>query len=113
DIQNFLNPETRYWYSQHLIPYKRGYLLHGPAGTEKSSFSSSIAGESDMDIYVVSIPGANDQILKGLFAGLADRCVVLLEDIDTAGAACSRDSHSEDSDSDTDARLQTGDALTC
>ncbi|RBA13413.1 mitochondrial chaperone bcs1 [Fusarium proliferatum] len=106
DIQNFLDPETRHWYSQHSIPYKRGYLLHGPPGTGKSSFSLSIAGESDMDIYVVSIPGANDQMLKGLFAGLPDRCVVLLEDIDAAGAACSRDSHSEDSDSDTDARPQ-------
>ncbi|KAH7186505.1 P-loop containing nucleoside triphosphate hydrolase protein [Fusarium oxysporum] len=54
-----------------------------------------------MDIYVVSIPGANDQMLKSLFAGLPDRCVVLLEDIDAAGSACSRDSTSEDSDSDT------------
>ncbi|KAF9767934.1 hypothetical protein IL306_014833 [Fusarium sp. DS 682] len=106
DIQSFLDPGTRHWYSQHSIPYKRGYLLYGPPGTGKPSFSLSIAGESDMDIYVVSIPGANDQMLKGLFAGFPDRCVVLLEDIDAAGAACSRDSQSEDSDSDTDARPQ-------
>ncbi|PNP51918.1 hypothetical protein FNYG_15871 [Fusarium nygamai] len=106
DIQDFLDPETRCWYSEHSIPYKRGYLLYGPPGTGKSSFSLSIAGELDMDIYVVSIPGANDRMLKSLFAGLPDRCVVLLEDIDAAGAACSRDSQSEDSDSDTDARPQ-------
>lgn len=106
DIRDFLDPETRLWYSQHSIPYKRGYLLHGPPGTGKSSFSLSIAGELDMDIYVVSIPGANDQMLKGLFSELPDRCVVLLEDIDAAGAACSRGSSSDDSDSDTDTRLQ-------
>ncbi|KAH7302879.1 P-loop containing nucleoside triphosphate hydrolase protein, partial [Stachybotrys elegans] len=106
DIRDFLNPDTRRWYTEHSIPYKRGYLLHGPPGTGKSSFSLSIAGELDMDIYVVSIPGANDRMLKSLFAGLPDRCVVLLEDIDAAGAACSRDSNSEDSDSDGDARPQ-------
>ncbi|KND86180.1 putative mitochondrial chaperone BCS1-B [Tolypocladium ophioglossoides CBS 100239] len=98
DIRDFIDPETRLWYSQHSIPFKRGYLLHGPPGTGKSSFSLSIAGELDMDIYVVSIPGANDQMLKGLFSELPDRCVVLLEDIDAAGAACSRGSSSDDSD---------------
>lgn len=48
----FLDPQTRRWYSEHSIPYKRGYLLYGPPGTGKSSFSLSIAGELDMDIYV-------------------------------------------------------------
>ncbi|WAO93443.1 Hypothetical protein NCS54_01099100 [Fusarium falciforme] len=104
DIQDFLNPETRCWYSDHSIPYKRGYLLHGPPGTGKSSFSLSVAGELDMDIYVISIPSVNDRMLKSLFAELPERCVVLLEDIDAAGAACSRDTGSEDSDSGTDAR---------
>ncbi|RTE67999.1 hypothetical protein BHE90_017624 [Fusarium euwallaceae] len=104
DIQDFLNPETRCWYSDHSIPYKRGYLLHGPPGTGKSSFSLSVAGELDMDIYVISIPSVNDRMLKSLFADLPERCVVLLEDIDAAGAACSRDSDSKESDSGTDAR---------
>lgn len=103
-LKDFLDPQTRRWYSEHSIPYKRGCLLHGPPGTGKKSFSLSIPGELDMDIYVVSIPGANDRLLKGLFAGLPDRCVVLLEDIDAAGAACARDSNLEDSDSGTDTR---------
>jgi chaperone BCS1 len=57
-----------------------------------------------MDIYIVSIPSTDDQMLKGLFAGLPDRCVVLLEDIDGAGATCSRDPGPEDSDSGMDTR---------
>lgn len=57
-----------------------------------------------MDIYVVSIPSANYQMLKSLCVGLPDRCVVLPEDIDAAGAACSRNSNPEDSDSDADTR---------
>jgi chaperone BCS1 len=86
------------------MPYKQGYLLHGPPGAGKSSFSLSIAGELDMDIYVVSIPSTNDQMLRGLFAGLPDRCVVLLGNIDAAGAPCSGDSGPKDSDSDTDSK---------
>ncbi|KAJ3453432.1 hypothetical protein MRS44_017679 [Fusarium solani] len=104
ELRDFLDPETRRWYSEHSMSYKQGYLLHGPPGTGKSSFSLSIAGELDMDIYVISIPSTNDQMLKGLFAGLPDRCVVLLEDIDAAGATCSRDPDTEGSDSDTDSR---------
>lgn len=104
DLRDFLDPQTRRRYSEHSIPYKRGYLLYGPPGTGKTSFSLSVAGELDMDIYVVSIPSTDDQMLKGLFAGLPERCVVLLEDIDAAGSACSRDSGPEDSDSDMDTR---------
>lgn len=53
-----------------------------------------------MDIYVVSVPTVDDQTLKDLFNRLPDRCVVLLEDINAAGASHSRDSGSEDLDSD-------------
>ncbi|KID87146.1 mitochondrial chaperone BCS1, partial [Metarhizium majus ARSEF 297] len=106
DIQNFLDPKNKRRYSAYSILYRRGYLLYGPPGTGKTSFSLSIAGALDMDIYVVSIPSMNDQKLKDLFAALPDRCVVLLEDIDAAGAALSRDSDPEDSDSDEDASSQ-------
>jgi chaperone BCS1 len=104
DVQKFLDPKQKHRYSAHSIPYKRGYLLHGPPGTGKTSFSLSIAGALDMDIYVVSIPGMNDEKLKDLFTALPDRCVVLLEDIDAARATSSRDSNTEDSDSDGDMR---------
>ncbi|KAG6017584.1 hypothetical protein E4U43_000815 [Claviceps pusilla] len=83
-------------------------LCYAPweGSTGKSSFSLSIASELDMDIYVVSIPSTNDQMLKNLFAALPDRCVVLLEDIDAAGAACSREPSAEDSDSDVGTKTQ-------
>ncbi|CAG9953437.1 unnamed protein product [Clonostachys rosea f. rosea IK726] len=104
DINKFLDPDTKIRYADHSIPYKRGYLLHGPPGTGKTSFSLSIAGALDMDIYVVSIPGMNDEKLNDLFSALPDKCVVLLEDIDAAGATWSRDSDADDSDSDLETR---------
>ena len=90
DMSDFLHPETQEWYSQRSIPYRRGYLFHGPPGTGKSSFSLSVAGELKMDIYVLSIPSVNDQSLKTLFNSLPDKCVVLLEDIDAVGPVRSR-----------------------
>ncbi|KAJ3498209.1 hypothetical protein NLG97_g1308 [Lecanicillium saksenae] len=85
DVREFLNPATREWYHHKSFAYQRGYLFHGPPGTGKSSLSAAIAGEFGMDIYVVNIPGVDDQTLSQLFSALPDRCVVLLEDIDAVG----------------------------
>ncbi|CAH0014433.1 unnamed protein product [Clonostachys rhizophaga] len=87
DLAKFLDPETRRWYSDRRIPYKRGYLFYGPPGTGKTSFSISIAGELDMNIYIFSIPNIDDRNLKDLFASLPERYITLLEDIDVIGAA--------------------------
>ncbi|KAF5020095.1 hypothetical protein F66182_7883 [Fusarium sp. NRRL 66182] len=50
DIDRFLEPSTRKWYTDRGIPYRRGYLLHGPSGTGKSSLSFSIAGNFRLDL---------------------------------------------------------------
>ncbi|KAJ5523017.1 mitochondrial chaperone bcs1 [Penicillium frequentans] len=63
-----------------------------PPGTGKSSFSLAIAGELNMDIYVVRVPSVDDESLKCLFAELPAHCVVLLEDIDAVISAHSRES---------------------
>ncbi|KAH7116670.1 hypothetical protein B0J13DRAFT_459111, partial [Dactylonectria estremocensis] len=94
-------------YSKYSILYKRGYLLYSPPGTGKTtSFSLSMISKLEMDIYVVSVPSTDDQMLKGLFTGLLDRCIVLLEDIYNAGATCFRDSGPEDLDNDIYMRLR-------
>jgi chaperone BCS1 len=86
DLRDYLHPRTRRWYSNHGIPYRRGYLLYGPPGTGKSSLSFAIAGYFKLRIYVVSLNtlAMNEQNLSTLFAELPRRCVVLLEDIDSA-----------------------------
>ncbi|PFH58638.1 hypothetical protein XA68_13431 [Ophiocordyceps unilateralis] len=87
DVKGFLDAETRRWFARRAIPYRRGYLLYGPPGTGKSSFSLSVAGELRLDMYMVNVPGVNDQTLKELFSKLPPRCVVMLEDIDAVGTA--------------------------
>ncbi|KAH8651726.1 P-loop containing nucleoside triphosphate hydrolase protein [Ilyonectria robusta] len=95
DVEDFLNLRTRRWYSTRSMPYRRGYLLHGPPGTGKSSLSLSVAGRFGLDIYAVSVSTVNDRTLEDLFAKLPPQCVVLLEDIDAAGATHSRDAGGE------------------
>ena len=86
DLRDYLHPRTRRWYSNRGIPYRRGYLLYGPPGTGKSSLSFAIAGYFKLKIYIVSLNtlAMNEQNLTTLFAELPKRCVVLLEDIDSA-----------------------------
>ncbi|RYO96669.1 hypothetical protein DL764_007417 [Monosporascus ibericus] len=113
DVTDYLSPSTQRWYSNRGIPYRRGYLLHGPPGTGKSSLSLALAGFFKMRIYIVSLSSvtANEESLSSLFAELPRRCVVLLEDIDTAGLTHTRENPNqnqsqatEDSSNDTSPR---------
>jgi chaperone BCS1 len=87
DINDFLHPRTPRWYANRGIPYRRGYLFHGPPGTGKTSLSFALAGVFGLDIYCLSLSEATltEEDLITLFNSLPRRCVVLLEDIDSAG----------------------------
>ncbi|KAI0183190.1 BCS1 N terminal-domain-containing protein [Xylaria flabelliformis] len=93
DVTDYLSPATQRWYANRGIPYRRGYLLYGPPGTGKSSLSLALAGFFKMRIYIVSLSSVNatEEVLGNLFAELPRRCVVLLEDIDTAGLTHTRE----------------------
>jgi chaperone BCS1 len=87
DMNEFLHPSSAGWYARRGIPYRRGYLLHGPPGTGKTSLSFALAGLFGLDVYAVSLqePALTEGDLMLLFNGLPRRCVVLLEDVDAAG----------------------------
>ncbi|XWX01936.1 hypothetical protein V2A60_009968 [Cordyceps javanica] len=98
DAGDYLEPATRRWYANRGIPYRRGYLLYGPPGTGKSSLSVALAGYFRMKIYIVSLSSltATEENLATLFADLPTNCIVLLEDIDTAGLSKTRDRKASD-----------------
>ncbi|KAH7310358.1 BCS1 N terminal-domain-containing protein [Rhexocercosporidium sp. MPI-PUGE-AT-0058] len=87
DINEYLSPATARWYANRGIPYRRGYLFYGPPGTGKTSLTFALAGVFGLDIHVVSLlePTLTEEELGMLFTNLPARCIVLLEDIDTAG----------------------------
>ena len=87
DINEYLHPATPRWYANRGIPYRRGYLFAGAPGTGKSSLAWAIAGIFGLDIFCISLvePTLTEEDLGLLFTSLPRRCVVLLEDIDSAG----------------------------
>ncbi|KAF2106586.1 BCS1 N terminal-domain-containing protein [Lophiotrema nucula] len=109
DINEYLHPASARWYAARGIPYRRGYLFHGPPGTGKTSLSFALAGIFGLDIYCISLMevGLTESDLNKLFAHLPRRCIVLLEDIDSAGlrrpdepAAAPEDDTANDSGTD-------------
>ncbi|KAJ4269884.1 hypothetical protein NW762_001553 [Fusarium torreyae] len=89
DLRRYLDPQTKHWYANRGIPYRRGYLFSGPPGTGKTSLTLAAAGLMGLDIYMVNLnsPRLNEDSLASLFQKLPYTCLVLLEDIDATGLA--------------------------
>ena len=124
DAMEFLHPLSHRFYASRGIPYRRGYLLYGPAGTGKTTMSMTLAGYFGLDLCVLSLVESTmtDERLGTLFTQLPSRCVVLLEDIDAAGlerreeldkqAAALKDKDTKDKDKDAAKDTTTTDSST-
>lgn len=68
------------------IPYRRGYLLHGPPGSGKTSFIQALAGALSYDICLLNLSerGLADDKLIHLLSNAPERCFILIEDVDAA-----------------------------
>ncbi|KAJ7151896.1 P-loop containing nucleoside triphosphate hydrolase protein [Mycena crocata] len=95
DAQEFLQTED--WYIEAGIPHRRGYLLHGPPGTGKTSTIYALAGALNLEIYSLSLASnfVDDSFLQRAASSIPKHGLFLIEDIDCAFTA-SRDD--EDSD---------------
>ncbi|MFC4638375.1 BCS1 and AAA domain-containing protein [Deinococcus hohokamensis] len=82
DLQAFF--ADREWYAGMGIPYRRGFLLHGPPGNGKSSLVAALAGAFGLNVCVLNLatPDLSDDRLTSLLANLPRRALLLLEDID-------------------------------
>ena len=74
------------WSIRTGIPYRRGYLLHGPPGSGKTSFIQALAASLGFDIYLVnlSLRGMADDKLTLLLSQAPSRSIILMEDVDSA-----------------------------
>ena len=61
-------------------------LQYGAPGSGKTSLIQSIAGELNLDVYVISLSraGLDDNSLQELISDLPEHCIALMEDIDAA-----------------------------
>ncbi|KAJ8114697.1 hypothetical protein OPT61_g3475 [Boeremia exigua] len=87
DAEYYYSEQSKQFFADCGIPYRRGYLFHGPPGTGKTSFSAALAGHLGCDIYHINLASGDltDGKLQTLFLGLPQKCVVVIEDIDSAG----------------------------
>ncbi|EXJ94983.1 hypothetical protein A1O1_00101 [Capronia coronata CBS 617.96] len=87
DVAEYMDEATMNFYASHGIPYRRGYLFHGPPGVGKTSFALALASKFNLDVYNMTLLDRDltDSDLISLLNQLPGRSLLLLEDIDSAG----------------------------
>lgn len=94
DINSFLKSEA--WYDDTGIPYHRGYLLHGPPGTGKTSLVAALSHEFKSRVYHLRLNELNDRSLNEAVRLVPRGAMVVMEDIDCIVATADREDKGSD-----------------
>lgn len=86
DYESFFEREK--WFLELKLPFRRGYLLHGPPGNGKTSVIRAMLSRRGMRGLTLNFfaPEIDDNDLQGMFerAGDCAPSIIVLEDIDRA-----------------------------
>ncbi|KAK6258214.1 ATPase [Theobroma cacao] len=94
DLDRFM--DSKEYYQQIGKVWKRGYLLHGPPGTGKSSLIAAMANHLNFDIYNLNLSAvSSDLVLQNLLLSMANRSLLVIEDIDCSVKLQNRESNIE------------------
>ncbi|RLM92165.1 AAA-ATPase [Panicum miliaceum] len=89
DLDMFLGRKE--YYERTGRAWKRGYLIHGPPGTGKSSLVAAISNHLHFDVYDLDLGAVRSNTeLRKLLVRMKNRSILLVEDVDCALAAAPR-----------------------
>ncbi|PKA49770.1 ATP-dependent zinc metalloprotease FTSH 8, chloroplastic [Apostasia shenzhenica] len=104
DLARFV--KRKEYYQKIGKAWKRGYLLYGPPGTGKSSLIAAMANYLRFDIYDMDLKEVNmNSGLKRLLIGMANKSLLVIEDIDCSIDLQNRDDGEKKSDSNNEVTL--------
>jgi len=89
DVGRFI--DSRKWYQDRGVPYRRGYLLKGPPGCGKTTLVMALASRFERPIYALNLGSmSNDDELIDAVCEVPEHGILLIEDIDAAKATTKR-----------------------
>lgn len=93
DMARFMDQEDDY--VRRGMPYHRGYMLHGPPGTGKTSIARALAAHFGLDLWYAPLGDLQkDTSLLNLVNQVSANSILLLEDVDVFHATRERDEDS-------------------
>lgn len=73
------------WYRKRGIPWRRGWLLHGPPGTGKTALIRAIAEDLDLPVFIYDLASLHNNELQDAWSRMLSQvpCMAVIEDIDS------------------------------
>lgn len=83
DLEVFFSAKN--WYEKHGMPWRRGYLLHGPPGTGKTTIARIVGKQYNMPLLSFDMASMTNSTFTSFWQSVSMRtpCVVLFEDFDS------------------------------